>query len=98
MIVLVLALAVVCGLLVTGGLTAGVVHRVRVKATLGTFACKIRVDNGAVDGIARRFRHRRSYALWVHDVLLLRRGLFLCGVMPLAVEAAKDGLARPARL
>ncbi len=46
-------------------------HHKDVKNGRGVFACKLRASSGDVPVLGEKFPRLSSYALWVHDVLLV---------------------------
>jgi hypothetical protein len=61
-------------------------------AASGTFRCKVRSRSTAVHGIPSTWARRPLHALWVHDVLVLRRGLVRPRVWYLPVRMADGDL------
>jgi hypothetical protein len=76
------------------GALAGVVllswrTRARFRATPGAFGCKVRLADQprrGRTGFPRQWRRRRTSAVWVHDVLLVRCGLLGQQVVALPVR------------
>ena len=63
--------------MVVGALPAGIWSRRSFKRAPGVFPAKLRVTAGEVPGLETSWPRRRVYARWVHDVLLVHRGLAL---------------------
>jgi hypothetical protein len=81
----VLAIPVLVAVAIVGALAASL----RFPAGIPSFRCKIRTV--AVDGAPeQRWPRRRCRAAWVHDVLLVRRGLLLVDLTALAVRAPEN--------
>ncbi len=75
--------------LVVGGLAAALWNRSRVKNQDGVFPIKMRRLSGVEPGEGDKWPPVSSYALWVHDVLLVHKGLGLMQMMPLGVAGAE---------
>jgi hypothetical protein len=84
---IVLAILILAAVSITAALAACL----RFPAGSSSFRCKIRpaTADGAQE---RRWPRRRCRAAWVHDVLLVRRGLLLVGLTALAVRAPEEPL------
>jgi hypothetical protein len=63
--------------MVVGALAAGIWSRRSFKRAPGVFPAKLRVTAGEVPGLETSWPRRPVYARWVHDVLLVHRGLAL---------------------
>jgi hypothetical protein len=70
--------------LVVGALGATLWSRRRVRRSSGVFACKVRYTD--VSKAPVRWPRTRSYARWVHDVLIVHGGLALVRSDPFAVS------------
>jgi hypothetical protein len=79
--------------LVVGALGAALWSRRRFKRTPGVFPAKLRVVAGEVDGVGASWPRRPVHARWVHDVLLVHRGLALVRNSALAVTRVSGPLA-----
>jgi hypothetical protein len=75
--------------LVVGGLSLALWNRHKVKQQPGVFPIKLRVDSGSVHGFDEKWKPMTFYALWVHDVLVVQKGLGLMRAYPLPVAAAE---------
>jgi hypothetical protein len=67
-----------------------VVLRRRLNGRVDVFRCRVRVVQGTVAGLPRRWPGRACRAEWKHDVLLLHRGFGLTWAQPLDVRFAED--------
>jgi hypothetical protein len=65
-------------------------QRYRVVNTAGIFRCKLRSSSWGLDSLSRHWPRRVAYAVWVHDVLVVYRGLGLGRVLLLACRFAED--------
>jgi hypothetical protein len=83
-IMAVLVLLVLLGVLIVAALLASL----RFPAGAQAFPCKLRPVPGA--GRARPWPRRRCRATWVHDVLLVRRGVLPARLQALAVRTPED--------
>ncbi len=81
--------------LVVGGLAVMFWSRSRFKKQDGVFATKMRLESGSAPGVGEKWPPMSSFALWVHDVLMVHKGLGLVNVSPLGV-AAVEGPAQTA--
>jgi hypothetical protein len=63
--------------MVVGALAAGIWSRRSFKRAPGVFPAKPRVTAGEVPGLETSWPRRPVHARWVHDVLLVHRGLAL---------------------
>jgi hypothetical protein len=61
--------------MVVGALAAGIWSRRSFKRAPGVFPAKLRVTAGEVPGLETSWPRRPVHARWVHDVLLVHRGL-----------------------
>jgi hypothetical protein len=78
--------------LVVGALAAGLWSRRAFKRAPGVFPAKLRVEAGEVPGFKTSWPRGAAYARWVHDVLLVHRGLALVRNNVLAVAGANGPL------
>ena len=76
--------------LVLGGLGFALWSRHRFKNYPGTFRLKLRKESGTYDGVGDKWPRPASYAHWVHDVLLVHKGLGLIPTTPIGVAAMED--------
>ena len=76
--------------LVVGALGAALWSRHRFKNAPGTFRLKLRKESGTYEGISDKWPRAVVYAEWVHDVLLVRKGLGLVPTMPIGVAAMEE--------
>jgi hypothetical protein len=90
MLAVVLAVLGVPVWLVVGMLLAGVYSRRRYRQQPDVFACYVRVVDGELGPLDATWGRRPSYGRWLHDVLLLSRGLALVRfvVIPVATRVA----------
>jgi hypothetical protein len=83
----VLAILILTSVSITAMLAVGF----RFPVEMSSFRCKIRAADG--DGaVLQPWPWRRYRAAWVHDVLLVRRGLLLVDLTALAVRAPQEPL------
>jgi hypothetical protein len=78
--------------LVVGALAAGLWSRRGFKRSPGVFRAKLRVAAGEVPGFKSSWPRGPGYARWVHDVLLMHRGLALVRNKELAVAGVNGPL------
>lgn len=71
--------------LVVGGLGTALWSRSQFKKTLGVLVAKIRLRSGSFEGISEKWTPMPIAALWVHDVLLVHKGLALVRTLPVPV-------------
>ena len=76
--------------LVVGGLAGALWSRRRFRRAPGVFACKVRSVSGA-DG-SGKWEGGSVYARWVHDVLLVHRGLALVRFEALPVRVVERAI------
>jgi hypothetical protein len=74
--------------LVVGVLAAGLWSRRTFKRSAGVFPAKLRAVAGEVPGVKASWPRGTAHARWVHDVLLVHRGLALIRNKALPVESA----------
>jgi hypothetical protein len=96
MIWILLALLGVPLWLVAGALIAGLISRRAFCRSPGVFKTKIRLHHGEVPGLDESWPRLPSYARWVHDVLIVHRGMALvrsaaypvtsCTALPVSAE------------
>jgi hypothetical protein len=75
-------------LLLTGVLASAIWTRRAVTQDPRAFRCVIRSGDRSTPALRRQLDRHGWHALWVHDVLLLHRGLGLRRITPVAVESA----------
>jgi hypothetical protein len=76
--------------LLSGAVLVGVWVRWRFARAPGAFRCRFRAPDRPVAGFAERWDRRRTNAVWVHDVLLVQRGLLRPRVVALPVRIPED--------
>ena len=82
--------------LLIGALGAGLLARKRFAKAPGVFRCKVRNVADEMPGLKATWPRRALYARWVHDVLLVHKGL--ASVRTLAPPGRDcDGACRPRR-
>ncbi len=64
--------------------------RRRFKKMAGVFPFKGRIESGSAPGFRKKYPRQSSYGLWVHDVLLVHKGLALIHTIPFGVVEAID--------
>ena len=74
--------------IVVGFLTGALWSRRRFKRAPGAFAAKLCLTSGAVSGLKQSWPRRPLVARWVHDVLVIHRGLALVRTDLLGVSRA----------
>jgi hypothetical protein len=79
--------------LVIGMLGAGLWARRRFTRLPGVFKCKLRTTSGDAGGIDDDWPRLPVFARWVHDVLLVHRGLALVRNLALPVATVTAGPA-----
>lgn len=77
--------------LVVGMLTGALYSRRRYRQDPDVFRCAGRVRSGSVDPFAKDWKRAPVYGRWVHDVLVLSRGLALVRVIAVPVDAVVAG-------
>lgn len=75
--------------LVVGALAASLWSRRQFRNTPGVFRAKVRLTSGTFDGLSESWPPVAAYARWVHDVLLVNKGLALVRTQPLPIAAAE---------
>ncbi len=78
--------------LVVGGLAASIWSRKQFRKTPGVFRAKVRLESGSFPGLSEKWPKVPSFALWIHDVLLLQRGLALIRTLPVPVASAEGSV------
>ncbi len=73
----------IAGLLVGAGLSRGAVKR-----PPGVFPAKLRAVSADVEHLKRTWPRRPCYARWVHDVLLVQRGIALMRTVAMPIAHA----------
>jgi hypothetical protein len=91
MLAVILAVLGVPVWLVVGMLLAGAYSRRRYRQQPDVFACHLRVIDGAQRPFAATWGRRPSYGRWLHDVLLLSRGLALVRLLAIPVATRVSG-------
>jgi len=86
----VMAWVVVCAVVVVGLVVLIARRRRRIVTASGVFRCRLRTPSWGLDSLSQRWSRRLHYAIWVHDVLVVYRGLFLSRVLLLACRFAED--------
>jgi hypothetical protein len=76
--------------LVLGALGFALYNRHRFKNAPGTFRLKLRKESGTYEGIGDKWPKPSSYALWVHDVLLVHKGLGLVPTTAIGMAAMES--------
>lgn len=77
--------------LVVGMLVGALYSRRRYRQQPDVFRCAGRVRSGSVDPFSRDWGRAPVYGRWVHDVLVLNRGLALVRVIAVPVDAVVGG-------
>jgi hypothetical protein len=62
--------------------------RYRFKKQPGVFPARLRLESGSFDGLSEK--SMSGYCVWVHDVLLVHKGMSLGNTMPVGVAAAEE--------
>jgi hypothetical protein len=75
--------------LVVGALAGSLWSRRHFRNSPGVFPAKVRLNSGTFDGLSESWPPVAAYARWVHDVLLVNKGLALVRTQPLPVAAAE---------
>jgi hypothetical protein len=71
--------------LVLGGLSVSLWHRHKFRQRPDVFTTKIRLESGSNSGFKEKWPPVSNYAHWVHDVLLVHKGLGLMPTTPVGV-------------
>jgi hypothetical protein len=79
--------------MLVGALAATLLSRRAFKRQPGVFRVKLRSVSGDAAGLKDRWPRRPSYARWVHDVLLVQRGLALIRTEALPTVDAQGSIA-----
>jgi hypothetical protein len=69
---------------------AVLVRRHRIVNVSGVFRCRLRSSSWGLDSLTQRWSKRVAHAVWVHDVLVVYRGVALSRVLLLACRFAED--------
>lgn len=76
--------------LVLGVLPAWVLGRRQPGRAEDSFRCRVRVESGSVSGFTHAYPRRWQRGVWMHDVLVVRRGRIFVRIVPLAIEVANE--------
>jgi len=76
--------------LVVGALAAAFWNRRQFRNSPGVFSAKVRINSGSFDGLSSSWPIMPAQARWVHDVLLVNKGLALLRTQPLPVATAQE--------
>jgi hypothetical protein len=74
--------------LIVGALAALYWNRRHFKKQPGVFPAKLRLETGSFHGLSEKAA--ATYCVWVHDVLLVHKGLGLITTLPVPVAAAEE--------
>jgi hypothetical protein len=74
--------------LLVGAIAALLWNRNHFKKQPGVFAAKLRLESGSFPGFSEK--QASVYCVWVHDVLLVHKGLGLVSTVPVPVAAAEE--------
>lgn len=74
--------------LIAGALAALLWHRSHFKKQAGVFPAKLRLESGSFHGFSEK--PASCYCVWVHDVLLVHKGLGLVSTLPVPVAATEE--------
>jgi hypothetical protein len=74
--------------LLVGVLAALLWNRSHFKKQAGVFPAKLRLESGSFPGFNEK--PASVYCVWVHDVLLVHKGLGLVSTLPVPVAAAEE--------
>ena len=80
--------------LLIGALGAGLLSRKRFAKAPEVFRCKVRNVADEMPGLKATWPRRALYARWVHDVLLVHKGLALVRTLALPVASATGPVVR----
>ena len=72
--------------LVIGGLSVSLWNRHKFRQRPDVFTTKIRLESGSISDFKEKWPPVSNYAHWVHDVLLVHKGLGLMPTTPLGVK------------
>lgn len=72
--------------LVVGGLSFSLWNRHKFRQQPGVFTTKIRLESGQFTGFREKWPPASNYAIWVHDVLIVHKGLGLVPTSPVGVK------------
>ncbi len=79
--------------LVIGGLSFSLYNRHKFRQRPDVFTTKIRLESGSASGFKEKWPPVSNYALWVHDVLLVHKGLGLMPTTPVGVVGLEGSLS-----
>ena len=74
--------------LIVGALAALLWKRYHFKKQPGVFPAKLRLETGSFPGLSDKLAP--TFCVWVHDVLLVHKGLGLVSTLPVPVAAAEE--------
>jgi hypothetical protein len=74
--------------LIVGVLAALYWKRRQFKKQSGVFPAKLRLESGSFPGLSEK--PASTFCMWVHDVLLVHKGLSLASTLPVPVAAAEE--------
>ena len=74
--------------LVVGVLAALFWNRYHFKKQPGVFPAKLRLESGSFHGLSEK--STPTFCVWVHDVLLVHKGLSLISTLPVPVAASEE--------
>src|SRR4051812_22216983 len=80
--------------MLVGALAAGGWARLRLGRADGAFRCKVRAPYDRLTGVRPRWPRCRTRARWVHDVLLVQKGLLRPRVEALPGRIPDDVIRR----
>lgn len=69
---------------------AVLVRRRRIMTASGVFRCRLRSSSWGLDTLTQSWSRRVAHAVWVHDVLVVYRGIAMSRVLLLACRFAED--------
>jgi hypothetical protein len=74
--------------LIVGVLAVLFWKRHKFKTQPGVFPAKLRLESGSFPGLSKK--PASVFCIWVHDVLLVHKGLSLASTLPVPVAAAEE--------
>jgi hypothetical protein len=74
--------------LIVGILAALFWKRYHFKKQPGVFPAKLKLESGSFPGLSEK--PASGFCIWVHDVLLVHKGLSLASTLPVPVAAAEE--------
>lgn len=74
--------------LIVGVLAVLYWKRRKFKKQSGVFPAKLRLESGSFQGLSEK--PASTFCIWVHDVLLVHKGMSLESTLPVPVEAAEE--------